>query len=205
MRLPYRLIRLLHNELKRFRTESRDEELRKKCILGKGSKVFEEAEVANMLKDPSAIVIGENTMIRGDLVVFAHGGRIEIGDYCFLGAGSRIWSGDHIKVGNRVLIAHNVNITDNISHPVDAGERHEHYKAILQGGFPKTSPGTKDKAVSIGDDVWIGFNAVIMKGVTIGEKSIIGAGAMVLHDVPPYTIVGGNPAKVIGKVDKVTS
>jgi len=55
------------------------------------------------------------------------------------------------------------------------------------------------KPIMIEDDVWIGFNAAILKGVTIGKGAVVGACAVVLHDVPPYTIVGGNPARRIGE------
>ena len=49
------------------------------------------------------------------------------------------------------------------------------------------------------DDVWLGVNAVVMDGVTIGQGAIVGAGAVVTHDVPPFTIVGGVPARIIGR------
>lgn len=54
--------------------------------------------------------------------------------------------------------------------------------------------------IIIGDDAWIGFNAIILKGVTIGEGAVVGAGAVVTKDVPPYTVVAGNPAGVVKKL-----
>jgi acetyltransferase-like isoleucine patch superfamily enzyme len=56
------------------------------------------------------------------------------------------------------------------------------------------------KPVKINDRVWIGFNSIILKGVTIGEGGIVGAGSVVTKDVPPYTIVAGNPARVIREI-----
>ena len=58
-----------------------------------------------------------------------------------------------------------------------------------------------NKPISIGDGVWIGAAALILPGITIGERSIVGAGSVVTRDVPPYTIVAGNPARPIGKVE----
>ena len=57
--------------------------------------------------------------------------------------------------------------------------------------------GVATKAVTIADDVWIGANAVVLPGVTIGQHSVVAAGAVVTQDVPPYSVVGGVPAKVI--------
>jgi galactoside O-acetyltransferase len=54
--------------------------------------------------------------------------------------------------------------------------------------------------VTIESKAWIGFNVIILKGVTIGEGAIVGAGSVVTKDVPPYTIVGGNPARVIREI-----
>lgn len=56
---------------------------------------------------------------------------------------------------------------------------------------------TAVKGVTIGNDVWIGARSIILPGITIGDGAIIGAGAVVTKDVPPYTIVGGNPAKIL--------
>lgn len=59
----------------------------------------------------------------------------------------------------------------------------------------------KSAPIKICDKAWIGFNAIILKGVTIGEGAVVGAGAVVTHDVPPWTIVAGNPAVVKGHIE----
>ncbi len=66
---------------------------------------------------------------------------------------------------------------------------------MCQQGFQE------DKPVSIDDDVWIGNRVIILPGVRVGGGSVIGAGAVVTKNVEPYTIIGGNPAKVIGRRD----
>lgn len=170
----------------------------KSVTIGESSKFYEEAKVINLQCNKNKIIIGYNTHIRGCLQLFEQGGEITIGDFCYIGENSYIWSASSIKIGNRVLIAHNVNIHDNISHPLDAKKRHDDYKRIL--GLLKSDIKTTDlrsRPILIKDDVWIGFNSIILKGVTIGEGAVIGAGSVVTKDVPDYAVVAGNPAKII--------
>ena len=136
-------------------------------------------------------------MVAGQLLTFGHGGDIEIGEWCFVGPGSRIWSADSIRIGHRVLISHNVNVHDSDSHPRDAAERHAQYAAIVQKGHPREGGNIRAAAIVIGDDAWIGFNAIVLKGVTIGTGAIVAAGAVVTDDVPPWSVVAGNPATVV--------
>jgi acetyltransferase-like isoleucine patch superfamily enzyme len=84
-----------------------------------------------------------------------------------------------ITIGKHVFISKGVIIRDSDSHTLECN------------GYIETKP------IVIGDDVWIGMRAIILKGVTIGEGSVVGAGAVVTHDVPPHSMVGGVPAKVI--------
>lgn len=149
---------------------------------------------------PKSIKIGSNTIIRGELFVFAHDGCIEIGEDCYIGEGTRIWSACAVKIGNQVLISHNVNIHDTNGHPINSVDRHEHFKKILKAGHPKTDIDLLSYPVTIADKAWIGFNSVILKGVTVGEGAIVGASSVVTKDVPPWTIVGGNPAKTIREI-----
>ena len=112
-------------------------------------------------------------------------GRIEIGDYCLIGPGTRISSAQEIVIGHSCMFASNVYITDS--------DWHDTYNRVAP--FGKMSP------VRLEPNVWIGDSAIICKGVTIGENSIVGAGAIVVHDIPPDTIAAGNPAKVVKKLD----
>jgi acetyltransferase-like isoleucine patch superfamily enzyme len=147
----------------------------------------------------ASIKIGAYTHIKGELLTFGHGGRIIIGDYCYVGEQSRIWSALHITIGDRVMIAHNVNIFDNLTHPINPKARHDHFKRIIMNGHPKQAD-LSEAAVIISDDAWLGCMSIILKGVTIGEGAIVGAGSVVTKDVLPWTIVAGNPAKVIRKI-----
>jgi acetyltransferase-like isoleucine patch superfamily enzyme len=135
-------------------------------------------------------------MILGELLTFAHGGQIQIGAWCYVGEGTRIWSASRIHIGDRVLIAHNVNIFDSLTHPVGAGARHRQFQMIVTSGHPKEID-LGERAITIGPDAWIGAHAIILRGVVIGTGGIVGAGAVVTRNVPDYTIVAGNPAHPI--------
>lgn len=181
-----------------YLTHKLNKEIEKKYIIGDSSKVHPESQIINMQHDPQKIIIGSNSHVRGHLQIFTQGGRIRIGDFCYIGEDSRIWSAGNIEIGNRVLIAHNVNIHDNISHPLDSKLRHEDYKRILGIGiYDARKFDLREKSITIMDDAWIGFNAIIFKGVTIGKGAIVGAGSCVLTNVPDYAVVVGNPAKII--------
>lgn len=174
-------------------------QLKKYCIFDNTVKFYEESSVVNNLGDPLAIEIDSNTHIRGMLIIFGHGGRIKIGQYCYLGDNSRIWSAKSIEIGDRVLIAHDVNIFDNQTHPINHRSRHLQFVEIITSGFPKKID-LNEQSVKINNDAWIGANSIILKGVTIGEGAIVGAGSVVTKDVPPFTIVAGNPARIVRKI-----
>lgn len=160
-------------------------------------KVLPEAKIENLSNNTNSICIEENTMIRGQLFVFAHGGKISIGKNCFVGEHSRIWSAESVKIGDQVYISHNVNIHDTNSHSLDPKLRYAHYLAILVG-HPKINDfDIQSREIIIDNDVWIGFNSVILKGVKIGRGAIVAAGSIVTKDIPEFVIVAGNPAKVI--------
>jgi acetyltransferase-like isoleucine patch superfamily enzyme len=161
-------------------------------------KILPNAVVSNLSQRPNLINVGKDSVIRGELLIHSHAGKISIGESCYVGEGARIWSSDSINIGNRVLISHNVNIHDTDSHSIDAYLRSQHFSAIMTIGHQKENIfDIKGSPVLIEDDVWIGFNSTILKGVTIGSGSIIAACSVVTKDVPSSVLVAGNPAKII--------
>ena len=174
------------------------------CTAAQSSRLHAQCRIENLRReggqpDRSAIVIGAYVQVLAQLKVFPHGGRIQVGEYSFLGEQTRVWSASSITIGNRVQIAHGVNIHDTISHSLSAESRFNHLKQIFSTGHPSILDDVPSAPIVIEDDVWIGFNSVILKGVTIGKGAVVGAASVVTKDVPPYVIVVGNPAKVVGR------
>lgn len=174
---------------------------RKFYTIGEDSKLYPEAKVINFLQDKSKIQIGKSSHIRGELLVFAHGGQIVIGDDCYVGEGTRIWSGKSIVIGNRVLVSHGVNIFDSQTHSLSAQVRNEHFKKIIMSGHPKEI-NLDELPVVIEDDVWIACMSIILRGVHIGRGAVIAAGSVVTKDVPAWSVVAGNPARVIKMIQE---
>jgi acetyltransferase-like isoleucine patch superfamily enzyme len=170
-------------------------------IIGTQTRFYEGSEIYNLSNERNNVTIGRNCHISGMIMTYNYGGCIKIGDNCSLGVNSRIISVRRIEIGNRVLIAHNVNIIDNISHPIDAQLRHDDFINSYSDGMKEYDMKAQD--IIIGDDVWIGLNSVIMKGVKIGNGAIIGAGSMVTKDVKEWTVNVGNPLMCIRILEPV--
>jgi acetyltransferase-like isoleucine patch superfamily enzyme len=111
-------------------------------------------------------------------------GGIKIGDYCLICPGVRISSANQITIGNNCMFAHGAFVTD----------------ADWHGVYDRVSIGKKEP-IHIENNVWVGDSAIVCKGVTIGENSIIGAGAVVTTSVPPNAIAAGNPARIVRQLN----
>lgn len=160
--------------------------------------------------------IGRGVALEGAIPQVYGDGAIHIGAGCTLGGRNTWvvgfpWSGDaelvigervvvgyqttlsvaiRLTIGDDTIMAPNVQIYDNPSHPLSPARRLRH-----EGLQPdECAP------VTIGRNVWIGSNAIVMRGVTIGDNSVVAAGAIVTRDVPPNTLVAGNPAKPIKEI-----
>jgi acetyltransferase-like isoleucine patch superfamily enzyme len=171
------------------------------CIIGENSIINSDARIWNLSNNLENIKIGSNCLIAGTLLVWQNCGKIEIGDYAFVGENTRIYSAINIKIGDRVQIAHGCNIFDNNIHSLNPDERHLEYIQNITKGVAKLYP-LKEKEVVIKNDAWLGANVIILKGVTIGEGAIIGAGSVVTCNVPDYCIFAGNPAKLVKQISR---
>lgn len=151
-------------------------------------------------KQTSKLSIGEMSIIEGNITFDKENVSISVGDRTFIGNNTRIISYENIQIGNDVLISWGCTIIDTNSHSIYWEERKndvvDWYNGKKDWSNVETSP------VKICDKAWIGFNSIILKGVTIGEGAVIGAGSIVTKDVEPYTAVAGNPAKFIKRIEK---
>lgn len=179
-----------------------DEKEKLKLIVSKnGTRLYPTSRFVNLGKIPKSISLGMNCHIRGELVTWSYSQGITVGDHVFVGEGSRIWSGSKITIGSNVLISHNVNIMDSNGHEIDADLRSEGFKKMLLDGHPNEAGDVKTSPIFIGDGAWICFGSSVMKGVRIGKNAIVSAHSVVINDVEDNCVVGGNPAKLIRRLD----
>lgn len=137
------------------------------------------------LLNASNISIGSFLMVRGPLYLkCTENASIQIGDECFFNNNCSITAANKITIGNQCKFANNLVIIDH-----DHAIKGNHATAELVA-----------KPIQIDDNVWVGANCTILKGVHIGEGSIVAAGAVVTKDVPDHTIVAGVPAKEIRRI-----
>jgi acetyltransferase-like isoleucine patch superfamily enzyme len=147
------------------------------------------------------IHLGRGSMVNARIAFDRPEGAVVIGSRTFIG-NSFLVCASRITIGDDVLISWGVTIVDHNSHSLYFAERRD--DNILWWRGEKVWDNVKISEVNISDKVWIGFGASILKGVTIGEGAVIGAGSVVTKDVPPWTVVAGNPATVIKTMRQIS-
>jgi len=180
--------------LTRAAREKREESYRRDFCLPASTQIGGTFLVQGQPGNSGALAVGENGKLFGRVNFLGTHGRIQIGEHCFLGENSVVWCASEIQIGNRCLISHGVNIHDTDSHPLEMGDRAEQ---ITEAGDHCDLSKIQSGITCLEDDVWIGFNAIILKGVRIGKGSIVGAGAVVTRTMPAFSLIAGNPAKVV--------
>jgi len=126
--------------------------------------------------------------------------RVSIGDFTFVHG---VWfiSDLGIAIGAYSMLSWNVVLMDTYRVPLDAGERRRALRSVARSTDRRLGGAARRaRPVRIGANVWIGFEACVMPGVTIGDGSVVGAKSVVFDDVPPHTVVAGNPARLIRKL-----
>ena len=149
------------------------------------------------------LTVGDGCIINANFVFESGNGNVVIGDNTFIG-GCTIISHNNIIIGNFVQIAWGTYLYDHNAHSTDLRLRRNdilnEYKSLSIGNNDTANKDwsiVKSRPIIVEDDVWIGMNALILSGVSIGRGSVVGAGAVVRKSVPPFCIVMGNPARVV--------
>jgi len=127
-------------------------------------------------------------------------GRVTLGE-CALVHGARIICDAEVSIGDYALISWNVVLMDTYRVPPDAGARRLELERVPNRPLRLACADVPARPIRIGRNVWIGFDACVLPGVTIGEGSVVGARSVVTEDVPPFTVVAGNPARPVRKLE----
>lgn len=173
-----------------------------KLTIGKGS-ITDGLNLQFRRKESTCkMSIGNDSAVQG-IFVFEHTeGSISIGDRSYIGGGMFICT-EKISIGDDVLVSWGCTFMDNNAHSLLASERKNDVALYIHNVKNKENQISPDwskikkAAIVIKNKAWVGFNCVVLKGVTIGEGAVIGSGSVVTTDVPDYAIFGGNPAKLI--------
>ena len=123
-------------------------------------------------------------------------GRVTLGEYSLV-HGARIICDSEVFIGDYALISWNVVLMDTHRLSPNIADRRRELESLSLRADRTLSSQAAARPIHIERNVWIGFDACILPGVRIGEGSIVGARSVVTHDVPPFTIVAGNPARII--------
>lgn len=154
------------------------------------------------------VIIGKESMVGCNFIFESGEGEIEIGNNTFINMGTDIIARTRISIGNNVMISWGCTIYDHNSHSLDWKERvkdlnktiiaYNEKKDVLDG---KNWDVVRQSPIIIEDKVWIGFGCTILAGVTIGEGAVIGSHSVIRKDVEPWSVMIGNPAVLVKKLN----
>lgn len=144
-----------------------------------------------------ALVIGSHCTMDGVHFAIGAEGRVQIGDYCYF-TNAVLLCERELRIASYVVIGWNATIADTDFHPLAPAARIADAIACSPLGRGKPRPEIPRQPVVIEENVWIGPNATLLKGVRIGSGAFIEAGSLVTRDVPPGARVLGNPAQIVG-------
>ena len=168
----------------------------KNLVVGKNSDISQLriALTENLTPDYQNIQIGDDCLLEGTIVLYNKNAKVEIGNRTFIGNNTTLYVFEEVKVGDDVMFSWGITVMDTNAHSLKSAERMQDVADWKKGPTFKNWGVVDHQKICIKDKAWIGFNSIVLKGVTIGEGAIIAAGSVVTKDVAPFTIAGGNPA-----------
>ncbi len=150
---------------------------------------------------PQAVSIGNgSTVYLGTMFDVGPQGRVSIGRFSLIN-GARIICDAVIEIGDYALLSWNVVLMDTYRVPLEPRARRRELEQALSRPARRPAAEVAARPIRIERNVWVGFDCCILPGVTIGQGSIVGARSVVAEDVPPYTLVAGNPARIIRRIE----
>lgn len=150
---------------------------------------------------PEGVRIGYgSTVYLGTMFDLGPRGRVSIGRYSLINGAWFICDAE-IEIGDHALISWNTVFLDSYRAAVNPRQRRRQLEKVPGSEPRRVIADAPTRPVRVGRNVWIGFDCCLLPGVTIGDGSIVGARSVVAQDVPPYTIVAGNPARVIRQIE----
>ena len=174
-------------------------------FIGEGQSCSPEAVIALVGgSSKEDVIIHDHVDLYGKLASYHHG-KITMGSWSKIGPGTVINCVNKIEIGKDTAIADNSLIIDNNTHPLCPADRR--YMRHTPHGSNERQPWHSANApIIIGENVWIGSNVRICKGVTIGDNAIIAANSVLTKSVPANAVAAGNPAKIVKEnIDQLTS
>ena len=152
-------------------------------------------------RQPQALEVGRGaSLYLGVMFDLGQNARLKIGSYVLMN-GARIICDSEITIGDHCLISWNVVLMDTYRLPLDTVERRAELQKVPTRSPRHASAPVPALPIHIGPNVWIGFDSCVLPGVTIGRGAVVGARSVVTSDVPPYSVVAGNPARIIRQLE----
>ena len=170
-------------------------------LISPGSKYLASTSWLDSYTVNNSLTIGTSCLIRGAVAFTRSNSFLTIGSNSAVGANTLFMCASEIAIGNNVLISFDCLIADNNAHSIFYQDRRSDLPNVLNA-YSKDWSNVCISPIIIEDDVWIGARSIILKGVCIGERSIVAAGSVVTKSVPPDCIVAGNPAKIVKYIDR---
>jgi acetyltransferase-like isoleucine patch superfamily enzyme len=186
---------IIRRVLQRLRRRARPSDAVRLTRCGEGTDILGSVSIRVV---GGVISVGSGCLVHGDLVTETGNSSIAIGDNVFIGGGTIIDCVRSIEIEDDVLISYGCIIADSDNHSTSYSVRRND-TAEWKGGRHDWSR-TPTKPVRIAKGAWLGARVIVLKGVTIGEGAVVGAGSVVTRDVASYTVAAGNPARLVREI-----